>query len=63
HITLSKTAFGTDHILSADPEELKKMVEYARRIEVILGKGEKVLTRTEQKHRDFLRKRFSRSKK
>jgi len=62
HITLSKTAFGTDHILSADPDELKTLVGQTRRIEAILGNGEKFLTDLERKNQDFLRKRFSYSK-
>lgn len=63
HITLSKTFFGTDHILSADPVELKLLVEYARKIEVILGRKEKVMTETELKFQDFLRNRFGHHKK
>jgi len=63
HITLSKTSFGTDHILSADPAELKLLVEYTRRIKKILGKTEKEITLEESKNQQFLRKRFSYNKK
>lgn len=59
HITMSKTYFGTDHILSSDPAELKLLVEYTRRIEVILGKKEKRMTEKEIKAQQFLRNRFS----
>lgn len=59
HITLSKGYFGTDHILSADPAELKELVRCARRIETMLGSREKVLTEAEAKNRQFLRNRFS----
>lgn len=59
HITISKTYFGTDHILSADPAELKLLIEYARRIEAILGKKEKKMTKKEIKAQQFLRSRFS----
>ena len=59
HITISKTYFGTDHILSADPAELKLLVEYTRRVEVILGKEEKRMTEKEIKAQQFLRNRFS----
>jgi len=58
HITLSKTFFGTDHILSADAAEFKVFVEYARRIVNILGTGEKTITEEERKNQDFLRNRF-----
>jgi len=59
HITLSKTYFGTDHILSADPLELKILVEYAHKIQVMLGGKEKIITATERRSQDFLRYRFS----
>ena len=59
HITLSKTYFGTDHILSADPLELKILVEYTRKIQAMLGDKEKKITDTERKSQDFLRYRFS----
>ncbi len=59
HITLSKTYFGTDHILSADPLELKMLVEYTRRIVAMLGKKEKTITEAERQNQDFLRNRFS----
>lgn len=63
HITLSKTYSGTDHVLSADPAELKLLVEYARRIEMILGEKEKKMTEEESKNQEFLRNRFSCRKK
>lgn len=63
HITLSKSFPGTDHILSADPAELKLLVEYARRIETILGEKEKTMTEAEAKNQQFLRNRFSYPKK
>ncbi len=37
HFTLNKTAVGPDHKLSADPDELKRMVNGIRRVEVIMG--------------------------
>jgi len=63
HFTLSKTYFGTDHILSADPVELKILVECVRRISSILGKKEKMMTEAERSNQDFLRKRFSHGQK
>lgn len=63
HITLSRTYPGTDHILSTVPAELKLLVEYARRTEVILGKKEKKMTELEFKNQRFLRHRFNYQKK
>lgn len=59
HITMSKTFQGTDHILSADPSELKLLVEYTRRLELILGTEEKRITAKEMGVQQFLRNRFS----
>lgn len=59
HITLSKTDFGTDHVLSADPAELKVLGEYVKRIGLIIGTEEKCLTKEERMNKEFLRKRFS----
>ena len=39
HFTLNKNMEGPDHILSSDPEEMKKLVYYAREIPKILGDG------------------------
>lgn len=59
HVTLSKTAFGTDHILSADPLDMKMLGEYAKRITSLLGDGKKFLTQIESRNQEFLRNRFS----
>ena len=59
HITLSKTYPGTDHILSADPAELKLLVEYTRSIRRILGQKEKKMTENEHNNQEFMRNRFS----
>lgn len=59
HITLSKTFFGTDHILSADPAELRLLVEHVARIKSMLGNKEKKITETEFKQQNFLRNRFT----
>ena len=59
HITMDKQMEGTDHILSADPKELVKMVRDIRDVEKILGTGKKILTVEEQKNKAFLRGRFS----
>lgn len=58
HITLDKKMEGTDHILSADPKELKQMVAWIREIEKMIGKPDKVMTEEEKKNQGFLRGRF-----
>jgi len=62
HITISKTYFGTDHILSADGAEFKLLIEYSRRINRMLGVKEKSISETEKRNQDFLRNRFNRIK-
>lgn len=43
HFTLDKQRSGfRDHQLSADPEELRELVERVRRVEVLLGRAEKL---------------------
>lgn len=61
HFTLDKKMEGTDHILSADPKELKYMVSAIREIEALLGSGEKKLTKNESNGRDSMRSRFSKA--
>lgn len=59
HFTLNKDAKeGTDHILSADPEELKDMVSKIRRVEVFLGAKNKEPALSESKIKHFIRNRF-----
>lgn len=58
HITMDKQLEGTDHILSADPDELRKMVAQIRGVEPMIGAGDKMLTAVEAAHKDFLRNRF-----
>jgi len=53
HITLDKKLPGPDHALvSIDPEEFKKMVDKARRIEMALGKPGKYLFEEEMATRN-----------
>lgn len=63
HITLSKSYPGTDHILSADPEEFRRLVACTRRIESMMGKEDKIITSKEIENQKFLRNRFSYGKK
>lgn len=58
HVTLDKAMEGTDHILSADPEELFAMTEQIRIMGKLLGSPEKVITPKEKKNQTFLRNRF-----
>ena len=43
HFTLDRAMEGPDHILSSEPEEMKKLVEYAKLIPKMLGDGVKVI--------------------
>ena len=41
HFTYDKRADGPDHMLSADPEEMRSIVDATRELEVMLGSGVK----------------------
>lgn len=41
HLTLDRTLKGTDHACSAEPEELRVLIEQIRRVERALGSAEK----------------------
>lgn len=58
HFTLGKDLPGTDHILSADPDELRRMVEMIRRVPTLMGNAQKHPTAKETEVRDFVRSRF-----
>ena len=58
HFTLAKTLPGTDHRLSASPEEFAQMVQQIRRIERLLGQRIKAPTPRELAIRDFVRSRW-----
>ncbi|MBI3636426.1 MAG: N-acetylneuraminate synthase family protein [Candidatus Rokubacteria bacterium] len=58
HFTLDKTLPGTDHILSADPDELRQMIVMIRRVEALLGTTRKAPTAGELAIREFVRRRF-----
>lgn len=70
HITLSRkqainslkkcgTYRGTDHILSLEPRELKKMVSLIRETECIMGRSVWQRTPGERLLRNFMRQRFN----
>lgn len=56
HFTLDKNFPGPDHKASATPEELKELVENVRRMEVIFGCGQKIVTDSERKNKIVARK-------
>ena len=58
HITLGHDLPGTDHIFSADPDELEQMVKQIRTLEVLLGSPDKQLSPGEAELQEFLRNRF-----
>lgn len=60
HFTFDKSCpEGTDHILSATPDEFKEMSQKIRRLEVLLGNGVKELSSGEREILKFVRNRFS----
>jgi N,N'-diacetyllegionaminate synthase len=58
HFTLDRSLPGTDHVLSATPEELRRLVDDIRMVESLLGSSEKKPTRSEVQVRDAVRNRF-----
>ena len=47
HFTLSKDFEGPDHILSSEPNEMKKLVDFAKSSNSILGDGVKIIQQSE----------------
>ena len=56
HFTLDRNMEGPDHKASLEPEELKKMVQSIRNIEMALGSGHKVVSPSEKKNIEIARK-------
>lgn len=56
HFTLDKTMEGPDHKASLEPQELKRMVEEIRKIELALGNKEKKASLSEQENVIIVRK-------
>ncbi len=56
HFTLNKQMQGPDHKASLNPEEFKAMVEGIRYAEKILGKEKKIITKSESKNINYVRK-------
>ena len=47
HFTIDKKMEGPDHILSSDPDEMKKLVIFASKINFVLGDGQKIIQPSE----------------
>lgn len=56
HFTLDKNMTGPDHKASATPKELNELVKNVRRMEKMLGNGEKEVTESERKNKIVARK-------
>lgn len=56
HFTLDNNMIGPDHKASLQPDELKKMVESIRNIELSLGDGRKVVANSEKENMSIARK-------
>jgi N-acetylneuraminate synthase len=56
HFTLDKTMLGWDHAVSANPEEMKVIVEEGKRIVTALGEYRRVISEQEKKQRESFRR-------
>ncbi len=56
HFTLDRSMEGPDHIASLEPDELKKMVNSIRNIEMAFGNAQKLLTESERNNSLVARK-------
>ncbi|MBA7557814.1 N,N'-diacetyllegionaminic acid synthase [subsurface metagenome] len=56
HFTLDKTLPGWDHAVSANPEEMKVIVEEGKRIVTALGEHRRVFSEQEKKQRESFRR-------
>ena len=58
HFTLNKKFKGTDHVLSADPKDLKEISEKIKKISKMLGKEMNRPSTMENRIKKFMRNRF-----
>lgn len=56
HITLDRAMYGSDQSASLEPQGFKKMIEYIRVVETVLGDGEKRITKGEEAIKAKLRR-------
>jgi len=59
HFTLDRNMKGPDHKASLEPDELKKMVDAIRNVEMAMGDGIKRPTPSEMKVRDEIRREMA----
>tara|TARA_B100000242_G_scaffold292269_1_gene267324 strand:+ start:735 stop:1751 length:1017 start_codon:yes stop_codon:yes gene_type:complete len=63
HLTLDKRMIGPDHKASIEPVEFKKMVIGIKKIEKALGFENKIITKSEVKNKNIVRKSLVAAKK
>ena len=56
HFTLNKNLKGPDQLTSLNPKEFSKMVKYIRDCEDLLGSKKKIVTKSEFKNKNIVRK-------
>ena len=56
HFTLNKNLLGWDHKISANPEELEIIIKEGLRINIMLGKKERVISKRENKFKINMRR-------
>jgi len=56
HFTLSNRLPGPDHAFAVEPDELARLVQSVRRVEAVLGSGEKSVHPVEQELKNFARR-------
>jgi N,N'-diacetyllegionaminate synthase len=62
HFTLDRSLPGTDHVLSATPEELRQLVDDIGTVEALLGSSEKKPTPSELNILNAVRNRFPKTR-
>jgi len=55
HFTLNKSLNGPDHKISLNPAELKSLVKNIKKIELSLGKENKIIQKSEKKNINLIR--------
>lgn len=56
HITLNRSMYGTDQSASVEVQGFKRLVDYIREVEVVLGNGIKCVTQCEEEIKKKLRR-------
>ena len=63
HFTLDRNLPGPDHKASIEPEDLSELVKNVRRMELMIGCGQKIVTESEAKNKIVARKSIVASRK